>query len=67
MGRTALHTAALEGHKEVIEILLSNGAHKDATDKVSLFVCDCCYTAIMCLYIYTKCVVVYCHHFIDSI
>ena len=40
-GLTALHVAALNGHKEVIELLISNGADKDATDMVILFVYNC--------------------------
>ena len=37
----ALHVAAEYGQKEVIELLISNGADKDATDEVSLFVYNC--------------------------
>ena len=37
----ALHVAAEYGRKEVIELLISNGADKEATDMVSLFVYNC--------------------------
>ena len=66
MGRTALHEAARRGQKQVIQLLLFNGADKDATDVVSLFVYDCHCASIMCLYMYTKQVVVYCHHIVGS-
>ena len=63
-GRTALHEAAEGGHKDVIKLLLINGADKDATDRVSLFVYDFDCTLMKCIYICTKQVVVYCHHIV---
>ena len=36
----------------MIDLLIFNGADKDATDSVSLFVYDCHCTSINCLYIY---------------
>ena len=32
-GNTALHSAAEQGHKEVVKLLLSKGADKKVTDK----------------------------------
>ncbi|KAJ2898981.1 hypothetical protein MKZ38_003550 [Zalerion maritima] len=32
MGRTALHTAACEGHLELVKLLVGNGARRDARD-----------------------------------
>ena len=66
MGETALHAAAKWGEKDVIELFLFNGANKDTTNEVSLFVYDCHSTSIKCLYICTKQVVVYCHHIVGS-
>ena len=49
-GRTALITASLKGHKEVVEMLLSAGADVDRQD----YVCDIddCYDEQYFLFLY---------------
>ena len=44
-GRTSLHLASQNGHKEVIEVLLNSGAVVDKADKVA-------YMAIIIIIIY---------------
>ena len=40
LGRTALHYAAWNGQKEVVELLLANGADVEAKDNIGLTAFD---------------------------